>query len=102
MEKIRSLSREPLFFSIFMIVTVLAMAVFVGRRIGGVGLNYQDIVTAAVIIAGILIALEQRGLEIGFLMWIGMFALGYRTADFNVPMFADWLLNGGSMSRRYL
>ena len=102
MEKIRSLSREPIMFSLFTVVVVLAVAALVGRRIGGVGLNYQDVVTALVGITALVIALQRRGLEIGFLLWIGMFAIGYRTTDFHVPTFMDWVLTGGSMSRHYM
>src|SRR5262245_24139706 len=102
MGKIRNLNREPIIFPLMVVTAVLSVAVIIGQRIGTVGVNYQDILVLLVIVAAVIIALQRRGLEIGLLIWIGMFAVGYRSETINVPMFVDWLLSGGTMSRRYL
>ena len=88
-------------FAVAMTVIVALASLAIGQHIGKSGLTYQDLVVAAVALGIAIIALQQRGLEIGFTIWIGMFALGYRVARINVPVLVD-LVAGGGLGTDYL
>src|SRR5690349_2747851 len=47
--------------------------------IGTTGLTFQLIIIVLALSAGFVTIVLPRGVEWGYLIWIGMFALGYRT-----------------------
>lgn len=87
--------------SLLIAAVVIGVAVFVGYRVGSVGLSYQDLVLLAMAVAAAVIVLHPRGLEIGFVLWVGLFVLGYRMTRVNVPLALDKLINGGPASAIY-
>jgi hypothetical protein len=86
---------------LLIVLVVSGVAVGIGWRIGNSGLTYQDIIMAAVVGAVVVIFLQRRGLEIGYLLWIGLFILGYRMTRLNSPMILDLLANGGTITPTY-
>ncbi len=77
--------RLPSLALILITIFVGLLSVFMGRRIGDAGLSFQTIITIFVGFSVFLVlVLGQRGIQIGFLLWIAMFSLGYRT--FPIPL----------------
>lgn len=64
------------------IVSIAGMlfALYAGNRIAQPNFNYQDIIVWLVLVASVAtFVLARISVQVGLLLWVGLFALGYRT-----------------------
>jgi hypothetical protein len=71
------------------IAIILAAAILIGWQIGSVGFDYRILIIGLAMASSLVIMFNQRGYAIGYLMWIAMFFVGYRT----VPLFEGFKLH---------
>jgi len=100
---LKQLSQRPVALSSFLTVLVSVLAaILIGMRIGSTPLTFQDLIMGAAVIAIVIIFIQKRGLEIGFIIWVGAFALGYRVIHLSAPLILDQFANNGKVSQEYL
>ncbi|MDX6498805.1 MAG: hypothetical protein QOG23_2065 [Blastocatellia bacterium] len=72
------LGRSPFFGIPLLMIGVVALVVYVQQR----GLSYKDLIVAAgVLVFAVIVFGGERGIRIGFVLWLLTLALGYRTVE---------------------
>src|SRR5689334_20715702 len=100
---LKQLSQRPTALNSFLIVFVsLLVAAFIGIHIGAAPLTFQDLITGFGLISAVIILTQKRGLEIGFIIWIMIFGLGFRSIRIPTPIIFDQIGSGGTLSQKYL
>src|ERR1041385_4283661 len=100
---LKQLSQRPTALNSFLIICVsLVVAVFIGIHFGSSPLSFQDLIIGFGLISVVLILTQKRGLEIGFIVWIMIFGIGFRSIRIPTPVIFDQIGSGGTLSHKYL
>lgn len=86
--------KQPINSKVLITPIILLLSILVGYITATQGLNYRLImIFGALIIGAITLILGEKGIRIGFIGWLVMFSLGYRTLSFETTY-----LTGNSLS----